>query len=257
MTEIMTIVQRALIEAGDILRSHYGRLERIEQKGDIDLVTIADRESEAAIVNLVRNAFPSHGILAEEGGAQAEGEYTWVIDPLDGTTNYAHNFPLFSISIAVMHGDKPMAAGVANPYYKETYLAEAGSGATLNGAPIRVSKVQTLDKALMVTGFPYDRRERLDHYLLGVGQFLNHAQGVLRLGSAALDLCAVAAGRMEGFWEEKLNPWDTAAGWLIVEEAGGKVTDFRGAPYSPFGNQILATNGPIHPECIAALKPLL
>lgn len=256
MPEIMPTLETALQQAGFVLSRHYGKLERIDEKSEIDLVTAADRDSEAVIVEVVREAFPSHAILAEEGGATAGSEYTWVIDPLDGTTNFAHGFPLFAVSIAVMQGDRAVAAGVYNPFYQEAFLAEAGSGATLNGEPIRVSKVQTLAKSLMVTGFPYDRRERMDHYMSGVSEFLNRAQGVLRLGSAALDLCSVACGRLEGFWEEKLNPWDTAAGWLLVTEAGGKVTDFSGGAFSPHGNQILATNGIIHEECIEAVRGL-
>lgn len=217
-------------------------------------MTVADRESEAAIQAVVRGAFPSHGILAEESGRVSEGEYTWIIDPLDGTTNFAHGFPLFSISIGVLRGGEPVAAGVFNPFYREQFLAERGGGAFLNGERIQVSTVETLRDSLMVTGFPYDRRERLDHYLAGWSGFLHRAQGVLRLGSAALDLCSIACGRLEGFWEEKLNAWDTTAGWLIVEEAGGKVTNFAGEKFNPFGPCLLATNGAVHDECLEVIR---
>jgi myo-inositol-1(or 4)-monophosphatase len=256
MHELLPILQEALQTAGGVLMKHYGALEKIERKGEIDLVTAADRESEAAIQKIIHGAFPAHGILAEESGRIAEGEYMWIIDPLDGTTNFAHGFPLFSVSIGVLCGREPVVAGVYNPFYREQFLAERGAGAFLNGEPIHVSKVQTLRDSLMVTGFPYDRRERLDHYLAGWAGFLNRAQGVLRLGSAALDLCSIACGRLEGFWEEKLNAWDTSAGWLIVEEAGGKVTNFAGEPFDPFGPTLLATNGSVHEECVGVIREL-
>jgi myo-inositol-1(or 4)-monophosphatase len=262
MTSLMPTLERALDEAGSVLMHHYGALERVEQKrSDLDLVTIADRESEAAIRSIIAGAFPSHAILGEEDGGDrslvAEG-YRWIVDPLDGTTNYSHGFTTFAVSIAVEHRGQIVAAGVSSPHQRERFLAERGAGSTLNGARLRVSATQDLAKSLMVTGFPYDRRERIDHYLAFVRAFLLRAHGVLRLGSAALDLCSVAAGRLEGFWEEHLGPWDTAAGWLIVEEAGGRVTDFAGKPFSPFGTQTLATNGRIHQAClelIASVAP--
>ena len=252
----MGVLAQCLQEAGTVLMSHYGNLERIEKKGDIDLVTVADLASEAAIKSLILKEFPTHGVLAEEGGATSGREFLWVIDPLDGTTNFAHGFPWFSVSIAVLKDDKPVAAGILNPFYQETFLAETQSGATLNGKPIRVSSNASLSDSLVVTGFPYDRRERMDHYLSGWAAMLQKAQGVLRLGSAALDLCAVACGRLDAFWEEKLKSWDTAAGWLMVQEAGGEVTDFTGNRFSAGGSQILATNGLIHQECLETLASL-
>jgi myo-inositol-1(or 4)-monophosphatase len=254
MNELPAALQEALQQSGAVLMRHYGKLERIERKGEIDLVTVADRESEACIKKLVRERFPSHAIVSEESERVSGEEYTWIIDPLDGTTNFAHGFPLFSVSIGILRGKEPVAGGVYNPFYRELFLAVKGSGATLNGESIRVSKNATLRDSLMVTGFPYDRRERLDHYLAGWGEFLNRAQGVLRLGSAALDLCSIACGRLEGFWEEKLHAWDTTAGWLILEEAGGRVTDFKGGQFDPFGDELLATNGLVHDECIEALR---
>lgn len=256
-TDVMELLERALLEAGDVLMSHYGRLEQVDRKSDIDFVTQADRESEKLIKRLITESYPEHAILAEESGATAGSSIQWIIDPLDGTTNFAHGFPMFSVSIAVLEGEDPIGGGVYNPYYGEMFLASRGDGAFLDGERIRVSTQEKLADCLAVTGFPYDRRERLDHYLAGWAQFLNQAQGVLRLGSAALDLCSVACGRLDIFWEEKLHPWDTAAGWLIVQEAGGKVTDFRGDAFSPFGKQVLATNGRVHHECITALQPLL
>jgi myo-inositol-1(or 4)-monophosphatase len=256
MSSLITTLHQALEDAGRVLMAHYGRLDTIEKKGDIDLVTVADRASEDCIKSVVLAKYPDHAILAEEGGEIPGSEYQWVIDPLDGTTNFAHGFPLFSISIAVLLNGKPVAAGVLNPYYRECFLAEKGAGATLNGTPIHVSKNRLLSESLIVSGFPYDRRERLDHYLAGWKEMLQRAQGVLRLGSAALDLCAVACGRLDAFWEEKLKSWDTAAGWLIVQEAGGLVTDFANQPFTAGGPHILASNGLIHGECIQALSVL-
>lgn len=252
-------IKGALDESGPILMKHYGALERIERKGTstIDLVTVADRESEAAIKRVLGDLYPNHQILAEESGADYDGkevDYRWIIDPLDGTTNFSHSFPMFSISIAVEHKGEIVAAGVENPFYKERFLAEKGAGAFLNGTSIHVSKVGALEQSLMVTGFPYDRQKRVDHYLGIMGDFLQRVHGVLRLGSAALDLCSVACGRLEGFWEEKLSPWDTAAGFLLVEEAGGRVTNFKGGRFSPYGPELLATNGAIHEESLEVLK---
>jgi myo-inositol-1(or 4)-monophosphatase len=257
MSELMDVIESALDAAGPILMRHYGALERIEKKGSIDLVTVADRESEAAIKQIVGARFPSHEVLAEESGAEYAGKeagYRWVIDPLDGTTNFAHSFPVFSISIAVEHQGQVVAAGVENPYYRERFLAERGSGACLNRQPIRVSSTSALSESLLVSGFPYDRRQNIDRYLAFWREFTMRVHGILRLGSAAMDLCSVACGRLDGFWEEKLHPWDTAAGWLIVEEAGGRVTDFRGGSFSPYGKEILATNTRIHDECLEVLQ---
>lgn len=257
-SELMEVLNRALDEGGAALMKHYGALERVEEKdSSINLVTAADREAEERIKAVIRAAFPSHEILAEESGADVSGKESgirWIVDPLDGTTNFAHSFPLFAVSIAVEQDGEIVAAGVENPFYRERFLAGKGSGATLNGQPIHVSGAKSVSQSLMVTGFPYDRRERPDHYLAAWKEFLLRAHGVLRLGSAALDLCFVAAGRLDGFWEEKLNPWDTAAGWLILEEAGGRVTSHAGEPYSPYGPTILASNGAIHAECVQILS---
>lgn len=259
MMDLMQVVQEALDVSSDVLMKYYGVLESVEQKGAIDLVTVADRESEERIKEVIRGAFPHHQILAEESGEDYAGrasDYRWIVDPLDGTTNFSHTFPLFSISIAVERNGSIVAAGVENPFYHERFLAEQGAGATLNGRRIAVSSTASLSHSLIVTGFPYDRRERLEHYLAYWSEFLMRVHGVLRLGSAALDLCSVAAGRLDGFWEEKLNPWDTAAGWLIVEEAGGRVTNFSGGRFSPYRPELLATNGRIHPECLEVLQSM-
>lgn len=255
--EIMHVLQQALDESGAVLMKHFGKLESYNEKSNIDLVTAADVESEATIKRIVASAFPSHQILAEESGEDfggKEADYRWIIDPLDGTTNFAHSCPIFSVSIAVENAGVIVAAGVRNPHTDETFLAERGSGTTLNGSAVRVSKTQKLSHSLMVTGFPYDRRERLDHYLSICAKFLMNSHGLLRLGSAAMDLAFVAAGRLDGFWEENLNPWDTAAGWLLVEEAGGTVTDYQNNVYSPYGKAILATNSAIHDECVRLIN---
>jgi myo-inositol-1(or 4)-monophosphatase len=260
MTKHIEVLTQALAEAGGVLMKHYGALESIEKKGDINLVTVADKESEAVVKRVISGAFPSHQILGEESGEDFAGkgdEYRWVIDPLDGTTNYAHSCPQFCVSIALERRGEVLVAGVLNPYHKECFLAERGAGATLNGACIRVSDTSTLGDSLLLTGFPYDRRERVDHYLAFWHRMILRAQGILRMGAAALDMCWVACGRAEGYWEQNLYPWDTAAGWLILDEAGGRTTDFEGGAFSPYGKFTLATNGHIHDELVRETAAIL
>lgn len=267
ISAILDTMRSAAREAGDVLRAHRGKLRSIEFKGAIDIVTEADKASEAVILRHVRERHPDHAILAEESGASgspgapgtgadvaATPQFQWIIDPLDGTTNYAHGIGIFSVSIAVRRAGKAVAGIVYAPAQEEIYEARAGGGATLNGTPIRVSTVADLNRALLVTGFPYDRRSRMDHYMALLGTFLTRSQGVLRLGSAAFDLCQVASGRLEGFWEENLAPWDTAAGELILREAGGRITDFENKPFSPFGKKLLATNGLLHEAMLETLR---
>jgi myo-inositol-1(or 4)-monophosphatase len=235
-------------EAGKILREEFDRPPHIAYKGDADLVTQADRRSERAIVERLSKYFPDHAIAAEEGtGHEGNSEFRWHVDPLDGTTNFAHGYPCFSVSIALEQGDTIVAGVVLNPYYNELFAAARGEGATLNGNLIRVSKIETLATSLLCTGFPAHKRVASPniHYYW---DFTLCSHGVRRDGSAALDLASVAAGRFEGFWEFGLNKWDTAAGILLVEEAGGNVTDFAGEPYHLGGPTILATNGLIHEE---------
>jgi myo-inositol-1(or 4)-monophosphatase len=261
---LRAVLFECLREAGKILMKHYGRLRRIEHKGEIDLVTVADRESERAIKRILRRAFPEHGVLAEESGLAAlagrgrgqrqTAQYLWIVDPLDGTTNYSHTFPAFSVSIALQAGGEIVLGGVYAPFQDEMFWAEKGKGARLNGRRIRVSRTPRLSESLVVTGFPYDRRKNVKRYLRYVEEFLLASHGVLRVGSAALDLCSVACGRLDGFWEEKLFPWDTAAGKLIVEEAGGKITDFKGNTFSPYGKEIVASNGVIHEEMLRVIR---
>jgi myo-inositol-1(or 4)-monophosphatase len=237
-------------EAGKILREEFDRPPQISYKGDVDLVTQADRRSEAAIVARLTKYFPQHAIVAEEGTGHesaSASEFRWHVDPLDGTTNFAHGYPCFAVSIALAQRDTVIAGVVLNPFYNELFAAARGRGATLNGKSIHVSKVSTLSTGLLCTGFPVHKRlanPNIHYYW----DFTLRSHGVRRDGSAALDLACVAAGRFDGFWEFGLQKWDTAAGSLLVEEAGGKVSDFTGQPYRLGGPMILATNGSIHEE---------
>src|ERR1700732_2858103 len=238
-------------EAGQILREEFARPAKISYKGDeVDLVTQADKRSEAAIVSRITKSFPDHAIAAEEGGGHesaAISGYRWHVDPLDGTTNFAHGYPCFCVSLALAQHDSLLAAVVYNPIYEELFAAARGQGATLNGNKIAASKITTLSTSLLCTGFPTHKRTdspNLRYY----GDFTMRSHGVRRDGSAALDLASVASGRFEGFWEFGLNRWDTAAGALLVEEAGEKVSDFANEPYQLGGPMILATNGLVHEE---------
>ena len=242
------------LAAGVILREKLEAGVSIEHKGRIDLVTDADRAAEAFIVQELRKVFPSHGILGEEG-ARIEGtsDYLWVIDPVDGTTNFAHGFPYFSVSLGLVKGDEVVLGIVHNPMSQECFVAERGSGAFLNGQKLSVSKQTTLEASLLTTGFPYDIATTDETNLKSFELVNKVSQGVRCLGSAALDLCHVASGRLEGFWERSLQPWDIAAGSLIVTEAGGQVTRCNGGGFSPLGHEICATNGQIHQELLHLL----
>jgi len=235
-------------EAGKILREEFDRPAQISYKGDVDLVTQADKRSEKCIVARLQEYFPEHSVAAEEGsGQEHNSDFRWHVDPLDGTTNFAHGYPCFSISIALAQRGNLLAAVVYNPFYEELFAAARGAGATLNGKPISVAKNTSLSTSLLCTGFPVHKRlanPNIHYYW----DFTLRSHGVRRDGSAALDLASVAAGRFDGFWEFGLKPWDTAAGVLLVEEAGGKVSDFSGQPYQLGGPMILATNGLIHEE---------
>lgn len=256
--DIETIKQvgiKAAYQAGEILIRHFGNLTHIDKKGAIDLVTAADVESEKKIIEIIRQRFPEHAVLAEECGIlDGDPNKRWIIDPLDGTTNFAHNLGIFSTSIAfALNGDIVLGI-VFNPISGELFTASQGQGARLNDRPIHVSSAQTVSDSLLVTGFPYNVADIADTLIPRFSQCLSHAQGIRRLGSAALDLCFVACGRFDGFWEENLKPWDTAAGMLIAREAGGMVTDYMGHAYHMDHKQILATNRHIHSEMIALLK---
>lgn len=244
----------AAYEGGRVLRERFGKLVDIRKKGAIDLVTEADTASELAVVAAIRRVFPEHAILAEESGlADGNPRQRWIVDPLDGTTNYAHQLGLFAVSIAFALDGDVIIGIVLNPMSGELFTAAAGQGATLNGRPIRVSAAARVKESLLVTGFPYDHGQ-LPLLLERFRRCLEASQGVRRLGSAALDLCFVACGRFDGFWEQELKPWDTAAGQLIAKEAGAHVTDFKGSAFAPHKKEILATNGGIHAEMMALLE---
>ena len=240
--------------AGAILREGYGRAHVPERKGRIDLVTEYDRRSERLVLEGLRKRYPGHAILAEESGAPAggpaaaPGAIRWLVAPLDGPTNFTHNYPFFCVSIAAEAGGHLAAGAVYDPVRDELFAAAAGHGATLNGRAIRVSDIARVEDALLVTGFPYDVREHPERSLPLFGTFLVRAQAIRRDGSAALNLCYLACGRFDGFWELSLSPWDMAAGALLVREAGGRVTTFDGDEFRLEGRQILATNGRLHEE---------
>jgi myo-inositol-1(or 4)-monophosphatase len=243
--------------AGAILLEGHGRTHRPERKGRIDLVTEYDRRSERMLLDAIAGRFPGHAVLAEESGASAAAGATarvrWLIDPLDGTTNFAHNYPFFCVSVAA-EVDGALAAGaIYDPVRSELFSAAAGEGAALDGTALRVSDIARVEDALLVTGFPYDVREHPERSLPRFEAFLVRAQGVRRDGSAALNLCYLAAGRFDGFWEGHLSPWDMAAGVLIVREAGGRVTDYEGGTFRLERPEILASNGRIHDEMRAIL----
>jgi myo-inositol-1(or 4)-monophosphatase len=249
MNPFLSVAIDAAHDAGSILAAEMSRPKNISYKGDVDLVTETDKRSEALIVSRIRNHFPQHAIVAEEGGEGpvAKSRFTWYVDPLDGTTNFAHGYPCVAVSIGLLEDDEPLVGVVLNPFANELFTAGRGEGAFLNHQPIRVSTIETLSKSLLGTGFPTDKVARSNniHYYWG---FTLRTHGIRRDGSAALDLCAVACGRFEGFWEFGLKSWDTAAGILIVREAGGAVTDMSGRPSRPGDREILATNGRIHAE---------
>jgi myo-inositol-1(or 4)-monophosphatase len=255
-----SVALHAAREAGALLRARAHGAKRVEYKsGAVDLVTDTDRDAEALVVAHLRRAFPDHVIVAEEASSGTTistptvDQYAWYLDPLDGTTNFAHAFPHFCVSLALARGTEPLLGVVYDPMRDELFAARRGGGATLNGAPIHVSGVDDLNRALLATGFPYDRRARGDFYLSFFADFMQRAQGIRRGGSAALDLCYVACGRCDGFWEWKLRPWDTAAGTLIVREAGGSVSDFRGGAFDLFGEHTLASNGHLHAAMLQVL----
>lgn len=250
-------LRQALGLAGGILRKHAGKA-RISYKGRANIVTQADLESQEAVLKLITSRFPDHDYRAEEDAVKDTGaEHVWVIDPLDGTTNYAHGYPAYCVSIGVLRGGRPWLAGIYDPTRDELFTAERGRGTQLNGRSIRVSAVKTLEESLLVTGFPYDRAKRPRKYIEEYRRFMVQCHDVRRSGSAALDLAWLSAGRSDGFWEHKLSPWDVAAGTLLVAEAGGTMTDFSGEKWTglaSYGWQTLASNGRIHQAMIEVLR---
>jgi myo-inositol-1(or 4)-monophosphatase len=238
----------AVVRAGDLQMAQFGGSFTIDKKGAIDLVTEVDVAVERMFRALIAERFPDHQILAEEmgGAAVAPAGPCWVFDPIDGTTNFAHGLPIFCASLALEIDGVAEVGAVYDPNRRELFTAERGGGAYLNGRPLRVSGAVRLLDAMLVTGFPYDVHRRVDEIVGLFGAFVGQARAVRRLGSAAIDLCYVAAGRMDGFWEADLNPWDIAAGALLVAEAGGRVTTTAGEPFTSRGGQVLATNGHLH-----------
>ncbi len=249
------IALKAALRGGEVLMRKFGRDLSIEYKGAVDLVTEADRSSEEAIVEVIRAVFPRHDILAEEKDyGRSSSAYRWIIDPLDGTTNYAHGYPWFSVSIALEARGEIVLGVIYNPFHRELFVAEKGKGAFLNDVQLRVSRAGHLEESLLATGFPYDRKEspinNYDHFI----HFHQASRGCRRCGAATLDLAFTAAGALDGYWEMKLKPWDVAAGMLLVEEAGGRVSDFDGRPLDIYGQECLASNGRVHEEMIRILQ---
>lgn len=253
---MLTFAIETARDAGRILLEKFGRNIQIRKKGDIDLVTEADLASETLVIERIRSHYPRHSILAEESGEAivigGETSWKWIIDPLDGTTNFAHGYPCFCVTLALEHNGEVVIGVTYDPTRDELFAAEKGCGATLNGVPIRVSASERLADSLIVTGFPYNFKENL-HFIEHFRDFLVSSRAVRRDGSAAIDLAYVACGRFDGFWEEGLNPWDVAAGKLLVEEAGGVLSYYDGSPFSIYSPPICATNGLIHDEMLGIL----
>ncbi len=244
-------------EAGALLMGHFHRRVKVEYKGDVDLVTEADRASEALITKRIRERWPGHNIMGEEGTRTEQGsEYRWYVDPLDGTTNFAHGYPVFCVSLGLERKDERVAAAIFDPTRDEMFTAEKGGGAFLNGRPIHVSTAGNLAECLVATGFPSHKRHKNPNIFF-YHQITLKTHGVRRAGSAALDLCNVACGRFDGFWEFNLNPWDTAAGVLIVQEAGGRVTRFDGKPFRIDSRETLASNGHVHEALLREFQAIL
>jgi myo-inositol-1(or 4)-monophosphatase len=254
------VLHEAVNEAAEIILSYFGKEFEIGRKKFYnDLVTEVDKKSEAKIIEVIHKHFPEHNVLGEEGGDQNKrSEYVWVVDPIDGTINFAHALPIFCISVALEIKGKVVLGMVYNPISKERFFAETGKGAYLNDKKISVSDTRELRDGFLVTGFAYSAHEGNDHSLDHFINFVKMGLPVRRLGSAAIDICYVAAGIFDAFWEVNLNAWDIAAGYLILIEAGGKVTDFNNGEFSIYGREILATNGkPIHEEMVKVLQKSL
>ena len=244
----LTTAVEAVVRAGDVMLQRFGTDVRVDKKGAIDLVTEVDVAIEREFRARIAERFPEHKVLGEEMGGSLEVPEgpCWVFDPIDGTTNFAHGIPIFCSSLALEIDGVAQVAAVYDPTRRELFTAERGGGAFLNGKPMKVSAAETLLEAVLVTGFPYDVHSRVAEIVGLFGEFVGRARAVRRLGSAAIDLCYVAAGRMDGFWERDLNAWDIAAGALLVEEAGGTISNFKGEPFASRGRDVLASNGTIH-----------
>lgn len=257
LQDVIRVAAKAAVKAGCLLQERYNQPHEITHKGRIDLVTEADLASEELILDLLEHDFPGIKVMAEESFGDCDDQPTeavWIIDPLDGTTNFAHNFPWFAVSIAFYDKGRSQAGVIYNPLQKELFCTTLGGGAWLNDKRIKVSEVAALQNALVATGFPYDIRDRSDGILAMLKAVLANSQGVRRPGAATLDLAYLACGRLDGFWEVGLKPWDTAAGSLLAEEAGGTLSDFKGSPFSPFIPELLASNTLLHKDIVTLLR---
>jgi myo-inositol-1(or 4)-monophosphatase len=256
LRDYLEVATSAALAGGAVLQSYWGKLAEIEEKNPGDLVTEADRVAETEIVRVIQQQLPQHNILAEESGAvnQYDTPYLWAIDPLDGTTNFAHQFPFFAVSVGLLINGYPKVGVVYAPFFAELFSAAEGLGATCNGNPIQVSRTDSLQKSLLVTGFAYDRTKVSDNNYAEFCHFTHITQGVRRAGSAAVDLAYIACGRLDGYWERGLSVWDIAAGVVLVREAGGMVTAYNGAEFDVYSGKLLATNGHIHQAMIYELS---
>lgn len=257
---IINVAIEAAKDAGLFLKNNVGKIKTIERKygQERNLVTEIDKISEKIIIEKIKNHFPDHDILAEESGSKhaSKSDYKWIIDPLDGTTNFTHGLPIFCVSIGVEKNGEIIIGVIYDPNLNEIFVAEKGNGAYMNDKKIHVSKIATLSHSLLVTGFPYNIAENPNNAIERFITFLYHSQAVRRMGSAAIDLAYVAAGRYDGFWEVALNPWDVAAGSLIIMEAGGVITDFSGKSFNVYCKEVLASNGLIHKEMISVFSKM-
>jgi myo-inositol-1(or 4)-monophosphatase len=255
LERIKRVALAAAHKGGTELTRRFGKLSRVAtKKGIADLVTDADVAAEAAILKTLKAAFPDHAVLAEESGAAGkETTHRWIVDPLDGTTNYAHGLNLYCVSVAFAAGDEALVGVILSPPLEEIFIAVKGQGATLNGKPVRVTRTPKVAESLVVTGFPHQPGQHVAPMIQRFARCLGAARGVRRLGSAALDICYVACGRFDAFWEQHLNPWDTAAGFRIALEAGATVTDFDNRPFTMEKSSLLVTNGHIHNEMLLLL----
>ena len=257
----LDIATEAALAGGAILQGYWGKLESIEEKGPGDLVTEADKAAEVAVLDVLSRHLPDHPILAEESGAigkSTESPFLWAIDPLDGTTNYTHQYPFSAVSVGLLIEGYPAVGAIFDPFHKELFRAAKGLGATLDRCSMRVSRTEKLANSLLVTGFAYDRREQIDNNYAEFCHLTHLTQGVRRGGAASIDLAYVACGRLDGYWERGLSPWDLAAGVVVVEEAGGRVTAYDETPFDIQSGRILATNGRIHTllsQVLQQIKP--
>jgi len=256
MTALKEVLYEATREAGKIISDYFQGSFTVDNKEGINnLVTEVDKHSEKRIIEIIRKHYPTHSIISEEVGEMIQDSpYQWIIDPIDGTVNFAHGIPLCCVSIGLKHNDDLILGAVYNPMMNELFFAEKGKGAFLNDKPISVSTKSDFRKACLVTGFPYKWPDSKEHPIRVFERFILEGLPVRRLGSAAIDLCWVACGRFDGFWEYNLSSWDVAAGYLIVQEAGGRITNFEGDPYSVFDKETLATNGHIHEEMLRLIR---